>query len=334
MGHYGLLFRLGPKARTQIMSEIQIFSGFEIDKTGKFDRNKLYYGFIHNFSSENTREAYTRDLRLFLNFILDHFKNISELKIEHAHMVAFKDWMLRNEYSQRSVNRTLATLWSFYDYLMDMELLEKNPVARIKRFSIPKEVKTQDLKDEEVAHLLECIDTKKGSGLLHKAIMTLFFTTGMRHTEVSHLKFKNLDEENGFTVIKYKAKGAREMVTPLNPKVETALGEYLRWCESEGYSMRPSDYIFRPTKNPNGDNLNKPLDPKSLNYIIRKYAKMAGVKGNITIHSARSTVIGMLLDKGHALERVADFVGHKDISMTKAYNKRRLKIHQSLSLDL
>ena len=98
--------------------------------------------------------------------------------------------------------------------------------------------------------------------------------------------------------------------------------------------MTPDDYIFRPTKNAQDGNLNKALDPKSLNYIIKKYAKLAGVTGKITIHSARSTVIGMLLDKGHALERVADFVGHKDISMTKAYNKRRLSIAQSLSLDL
>lgn len=255
---------------------------------------------------------------------------MNELQVEHPHVVAFKDFLLKNEFSPRSVNRILATLWSFYDYLMDMELVEKNPVGRVKRFSIPKEVKTQDLSDDEVVRLLEAIDTNLPSGKLHKAILTLFFTTGMRHREVSHLQFKNLDEENGFTVVRYWAKGAREMVTPLNPKAETAISDYLQWAESEGYPMNPQDYIFRATKN----NVNRPLDPKSLNYIIKKYAKIIGVKGKITVHSARSTVIGMLLDKGHALERVADFVGHRDISMTKAYNKRRLKIHQSLSLDL
>ncbi|HXH73579.1 MAG TPA: tyrosine-type recombinase/integrase [Bacteriovoracaceae bacterium] len=316
------------------MKKLGHFSGFEIEQTAQFDRNKIYYGFIHNFTSPNTREAYTRDLRKFILFLDNTFKGITELQVEHAHLVAFKDSMLKDEYSQRSVNRVLATLWSFYDYLMDMDLLDKNPVGRIKRFSIPKEVKTQDLTDEEVIALLGAIDTDTASGKLHLAVMTLFFTTGMRHREVSHLMFKNLDEENGFTVIRYKAKGSQEMVTPLNPKVLAALGEYLRWCEEENYSMGKDDYIFRPTRNASSGELNKPLDPKSLNYIIKKYAKKIGVTGKITIHSARSTVIGMLLDKGHALERVADFVGHKDISMTKAYNKRRLKIHQSLSLEL
>lgn len=309
---------------------LEVFKDFKITKSTRIDRNKIYYGFIHNFSSEHTRDAYTRDLRKFLEFIQTHFRFLDETKVEHAHVVAFKDLLLKEDYSARSVNRMLATLWSFFDYLMDLDLIEKNPVARVKRFSIPKEVKTQDLSDEEVVHLLGAIDTRLPSGKLHKAILTLFFTTGMRHREVSHLQFKNLDEENGYTVVRYFAKGHREMVTPLNPKAEAALSEYLQWAESEGYSMRPDDYIFRATKN----NVNRPLDPKTLNYIIKRYAKMIGVTSAITIHSARSTVIGMLLDKGHALERVADFVGHRDISMTKAYNKRRLKIHQSLSLDL
>lgn len=316
------------------MSALKPFSGFEIDRSSKFDRNKLYYGFIHNFTSPHTRDAYTRDLRLFLRFLEEVFRGLSELQVEHAHVVAFKDHLVRQEYSQRSVNRILSTLWSFYDYLMDMELMDKNPAERVKRFQVPREVKTQDLTDEQVNELLEVIDTSQGAGKLHKAILTLFFTTGMRHREVSQLKFKDLDEENGFTVIHYRAKGAQERVTPLNPKTLDALGDYLRWCELEKYSMGPSDFIFRPTRNAFGGELNKSLDPKSLNYIIKKYARMVGVTGRITIHSARSTVIGMLLDKGHALERVADFVGHKDISMTKAYSKRRLKIHQSLSFDL
>lgn len=316
------------------MNSLQNFSGFSLDRATRHDRNKLYYGFIHNFSSPHTRDAYTRDLRKFLHFIQEAFPGLNELQTDHAHLVAFKDHLLNSQYSQRSVNRILASLWSFYDYLEDQNLVDRNPVSRVKRFSISKEVRTQDLSDEQVTDLLLSIDISSGSGKLHKAVLTLFFTTGMRHREVSHLRFKSLDEENGFTIIRYQAKGAQEMVTPLNPKALSALGDYLMWCETNNYPMGPDDYIFRPTRNAFSGELNKPLDPKSLNYIIKRYAKKIGVTGNITIHSARSTVIGMLLDKGHPLERVADFVGHKNISMTKAYNKRKLKVQQSLSLEL
>ena len=306
------------------------FANFQITKTKGLDRNKIYYGFIHNFSSIHTREAYTRDLQKFLKFLALNFRGLDELKVEHAHIVAFKESLIRENSSQRSVNRHLACLWSFYEYLIDEHLLERNPAERVKRFKIPRMVKTQDLSDEQVTQLLTVIDNETPAGKLHLAVLTLFFTTGMRHREVSHLKIKNLEEENGMTVLKYIAKGAQEMIVPLNPKGEKALAQYLSWCHENDYSLTADDYIFRSTKSRE----NKPLDPKSLNYIIKRYAKKIGVTGKITIHSARSTVIGMLLDRGHALERVADFVGHKDISMTRAYNKRRLKVHQSLSLDL
>lgn len=308
----------------------QEFSVFALQKRGSFERNKIYYGFIHNYSSPHTQAAYTRDLRKFLTFFEAHFPSLDERQVEHAHVVAFKEIMLKAQASPRSVNRALATLWSFYEYLIDQQIVEKNPVARVKRFRIAREVKTQDLSDEQVLRLLAEINPQTPSGKLHLALMTLYFTTGMRHREVSHLKFKDLDEENGFTVIRYFAKGSQQMVTPLNPKAERALSDYLQWAQAQGYSMRPEDYLFRATKN----NVNRPLDPKTLNYIIKRYAKKIGITGSITIHSARSTVIGMLLDKGHAIERVADFVGHRDISMTKAYNKRRLKMNESLGLSL
>lgn len=121
---------------------------------------------------------------------------------------------------------------------------------------------------------------------------------------------------------------------PLNDKAFAALADYLCWCHDHDYPMGEEYYIFRATKDYQGRFKNVPLDPKSINYMIKKYAKLIGVHANITIHSARSTVIGKLLDQGHALEKVADFVGHKDISMTKAYSKRKQKLHQSLSFSL
>lgn len=181
---------------------------------------------------------------------------------------------------------------------------------------------------------MDIIPINTGTGKLHKAILTLLFTTGMRQSELANLKFKNLDYENEFLVLRYFAKGSKEIVTPLNQRAIDAIGSYLKWSEEEGYSMSQEDFIFRPTVNPSSGNLNKRLDGSSLNYIIKKYAAMIGIKGNVTVHSARSTVIGMLLEKGHSIDRVADFVGHKDISTTKAYNKRKQKIHNSLSFEL
>jgi len=91
--------------------------------------------------------------------------------------------------------------------------------------------------------------------------------------------------------------------------------------------------LFRPTKNPVGD-VNKKLSSKAVDYMIKKYCNAIGVKGKVTVHSARSTVIGSLLEKGVGLERVADFVGHRDIGTTKNYNKRKTAIKDSPVFNL
>jgi integrase/recombinase XerD len=319
---------------------VQKFGTSEVLNSKNPDRNKIYYGFLYNYSSPNTRRAYLQELMRFFHFLKAQFPHLSEFEVEHSHLVAYKENLVTHggerakRFSHNSINRTFACLYAFYEYLLGQELVKSNPVQRVKRFKIPKEVKTVDLSNDQVEKILEIVPTETGTGKLHKAILTLLFTTGMRQSELANLKFKNLDYENEFLVLRYFAKGDKEMVTPLNERAIDAIGSYLKWCESSGYSMGMDDYIFRPTINTKSGDLNKRLDGTSLNYIIKKYASLIGIKGNVSIHSARSTVIGMLLEKGHSIDRVADFVGHKDISTTKAYNKRKQRIHNSLSFEL
>ena len=320
--------------------KVQEFGTSEVQNLKTIDKNKIYYGFLYNYTSPNSRRAYLRELKRFYGFLKTRFESVSEFEVEHAHLVAYKDDLITGrgeraeKFSQNTINRTFACLFAFYEYLQDQGIVASNPVQRIKRFKIPKEVKTVDLSDEQVERLLEIIPLDSGVGKLHKAVMTLLFTTGMRQSELANLKFKNLDYANEFLVLRYFAKGSKEMVTPLNQRAIDSIGTYLKWCTEFGYSMDQDDFIFRPTVNPKSGDLNKRLDGTSLNYMIKKYAALIGIKGNVTVHSARSTVIGMLLEKGHSIDRVADFVGHKDIATTKAYNKRKQRIHNSLSFEL
>lgn len=303
------------------------------------DRNKLYYGFLHNFTSEHTRKNYFKDLKIFLEFLRTHFPRVHENKAEHAHIVAFKEYLIslpgerKDGRSERSVNRTLACLFSFYEYLEEMGVVRDNPVRKVRRFKISQRVSTLDLTDEEVARMLNSVKRDDLSGKLHFALLKVLFSTGMRHSELTHLKFENLDYQGEWIVLRYRAKGEKDMTTPLNLEAQAAISDYLLGCQDQGLSMDPHDYIFRPTKNSVG-NLNKSLDTKSLDYIFKKYARLAGVGHNVTPHSARATVIGHLLEQGISIDKVADFVGHKDISTTKSYNKRISQLKDSLSFEL
>jgi site-specific recombinase XerD len=302
------------------------------------ERNKLYYGFLNNYTSKNTRTAYAKDLSHFLNWLFGNFKGKSEFDVDHDHLVAYKEHLIgkmgertKKSFSRRSINRALACLGAFYEHLFIKGLVKENPTRRLRRFKVSKEVVTVDLSDEQVRRLFEVIDISTSAGTLHRAVLSVLFSTGMRHGELVNLKFENLVQENEFVVFKYFGKGDKEMVTPLNERVLSHLGEYLEWCKAKGYSFSKSDFLFRPTKNPKDGELNKRLSSKAVGYMMRKYCKIIGVEGKVTVHSARSTVIGLLLSKGHSIDKVADYVGHQDISTTKAYNKRKSGLNESLA---
>lgn len=354
------------------------------------ERNKLYYGFLNNYTSKNTRTAYAKDLSHYLNWLFEKFPNTSEFQADHDHLVAYKEHLIgkmgertKKSFSRRSINRSLACLGAFYEHLFIKGLVKENPTRRLRRFKVSKDVVTVDLSDEQVRRLFEVIDLSSSSGILHRAVLSVLFSTGMRHGELVNLKFENLVQENEFVVFKYFGKGDKEMVTPLNERVLSHLGEYLEWCKQKSgsdasascsgtpdgaagasqfspswencgsgsgpesgtgsveekkrgtrYGFSKSDYLFRPTKNPKDGILNKRLSSKSVDYMMKKYCKKIGVEGKVTVHSARSTVIGNLLEKGISIDRVAEFVGHSDLGTTKAYNKRKISIKDSPAFDL
>lgn len=326
------------------------------------ERNKIYYGFLNNYTSKNTRTAYAKDLSHFLNWLFGKFPKIDEFQADHDHLVAYKEHLINrgeetnldrklnlgrvsdpsggvsrrrtHHLSRRSINRALACLGAFYEHLFIKGLVKENPTRRLRRFKVSKDVVTVDLSDEQVRRLFEAIDLSTSSGILHRAVLSVLFSTGMRHGELVNLKFENLVQENEFVVFKYFGKGDKEMVTPLNERVLSHLGEYLEWCKGKGYSFSKSDFLFRPTKNPRDGILNKRLSSKSADYIIKKYCRLIGINGKITVHSARSTVIGSLLEKGIGIDKVAQFVGHQDLGTTKAYNKRKTSIKDSPAFNL
>lgn len=322
------------------MSDLIINSTAEIAEFTN-EKNKLYFGFIKNYHSKHTRISYLKELKKFHLFLKLRCKGLSEFAVEHAHMVAYKEELMtlggerKDVLSQATINRAISCLHAFYEYLIDEAKVTDNPVSRIKRFKIPSEVKTMDLTDEEVLQILTIIPTDSGVGLLHNAILNLLFTTGMREREIANLKIGSIFYEGKVVAIKYVAKGQKEIVKALNPKARDTMFAYLKWCQENGYSLNPADPLFRPTRNPrNPGELNKSLDNKAMNYIIKKYAKIIGIQGNVRFHSGRATVIGQLLEKGNSIDRVANFVGHSSMQSTKNYDKRKSKITQSLSFQL
>ncbi len=292
---------------------------------------KLEYEFFHNFESPHTRRCYRNDIGQFFEFLNDQFREVRDYKqIERVHLVAFRNWLSDNDMAPKTVNRKLASCSSFFDFLVEKTLMDFNPALSIKRPRQEVQTPTNDLKDEQIKDLLELVTSLSGPGLLHKAVIYLLFTTGIRKAELINLKIKNISIKDGHTIIQIRAKGGKELTKVLHPKCVEVINEYHAYLKSTGDSLHPEDWVLRPSKNPlEPGHIIKPLNPKSVDYIVKTWCKKAGIFERISPHSARASYIGSALENGVDLYKVSKDVGHSSVKTTEEYNKRRQKLSES-----
>lgn len=292
---------------------------------------KLEYEFFSNFESLHTRKSYRIDITQFFEFLKDNFGEVTGYsEIERVHLVAYRNWLTDNSLAPKTINRKMAANSSFFDFLIEKSILQFNPCSSIKRPRQEVVHPTNDLSDDQISDLLSLLDDLKGPGLLHKAVIYTLFTTGIRKAELINLRRKNFFVRDGHYVIEVRAKGGKHLTKVIHPKCAEIILEYIAYVESLGEATHPEDWIFRPSKNPlEPAHLIKPLNPKSVDYIIKTWCKKAGIHHRISPHSARASYIGSALDAGIDLYKVSKDVGHASIKTTEEYNKRRQKMEDS-----
>jgi site-specific recombinase XerD len=244
--------------------------------------------------------------------------------------VAFRNWLTDNNLAPKSINRKIAANSSFFDFLIEKSMIQFNPCSAIKRPRQEVVQPTNDLSDEQISNLLSLIDDLKGPGLLHKAVIYTLFTTGIRKAELINLRRKNFFIRDSHYMIEVRAKGGKHLTKVVHPKCAEMILEYLSYLESHGEPVHAEDWIFRPSRNPlEPTHIIKPLNPKSVDYIVKTWCKKAGIHHRISPHSARASYIGSALDAGIALYKISKDVGHASVKTTEEYNKRRQKMEDS-----
>ena len=292
---------------------------------------KLEYEFFSNFESLHTRKSYRIDITQFFEFLKDNFKEVSNYsEVERVHIVAYRNWLTDNGLAPKSINRKIAANSSFFDFLIEKNMIEFNPCSSIKRPRQEVVQPTNDLSDDQITELLSLIDDLKGPGLLHKAVIYTLFTTGIRKAELINLRRKHFFVKDSHYVIEVRAKGGKHLTKVVHPKCAEVILEYINFLESSGEKAHAEDWIFRPSRNPlDPTHIIKPLNPKSVDYIVKTWCKKAGIHHRISPHSARASYIGSALDAGIDLYKISKDVGHASVKTTEEYNKRRQKMEDS-----
>ena len=268
----------------------------------------LCYLQVENGFSPGTIEAYRLDIeRGLIPFLYQRSKSeIAEVTKDDIR--AYLDFLaFERDNSNAARARKLATIKSFFNYLVESEELKANPAASIKSPRIP-ETQPEYLTEEECIHLLETISREARPRVRERdmAIVVLFLHAGLRVSELAKLELINVDLERG--QIKITRKGNKEQYLHLNGEAVSTLARYL--------AKRPEALNGRFFVGTNGGN----LDRTYVYGIVRRYMKLAGInKGKHGPHLLRHTFCTRLHQKGVGPFTIKDLAGHKSLNTTMRY---------------
>jgi site-specific recombinase XerD len=302
---------------------------------------KLYDEFFENFTSKHTRTSYRTDIDQFLRFLnLDHGVDTYP-DVERIHVIKYRNWLQDcggrwgDACAPKTVARKLASISSYFDFLVEKGKADSNPATSVKRPRREVLSPTNALSGDQVRELFLAIDENTRSGPLHKALLITFFTTGLRKSEVLQMKYKDYKPLNDHKILEFKGKGGKVGQKLLHPICIEALDQYIQWMSDQERAHRSGHWMFQPTRNPSDpNNLNKPLNPKTINEILEQYGRKIGLNFSISPHSARATFISELLELGVDIYTVAREVNHSSVTTTQEYDKRRKKLLDSPVLKL
>ncbi len=269
--------------------------------------------------SDNTIQAYSRDLLRFFEFLGN--RGLSPLAVTPE---ALSEYLahLGASLSLRSCARNLSTLKVFFRFLVADGKTAANPARLLSIPKIPLRL-PEVLAPSEVERLLSQPDSAHPRGLRDRAMLELLYATGLRVSELVGLRVSSVNREAGY--LRTIGKGSKERMVPIGAKALEALNHYLLDGRPRLLKRRTSSFLFL---NPRG----KPLSRQGFWKMIKRYARQAKIQKAITPHILRHSFASHLLDCGADLRSVQAMLGHADISTTQIYthvSRERLKqVHE------
>jgi integrase/recombinase XerC len=233
---------------------------------------------------------------------------------------AYLAFLNEKQYSKTTIARKLATLRSFYKFLVKRNKVGSNPVMAVRT---PKQDKKlpKFLEYEQVKKLLETPPMDNWLGARDRAIMETLYSTGMRVSEVVALNIDDIDFLG--EVVHIRGKGKKERITPIGSSVLQVIQHYIEFRNKRAQSNSNFDskVLF---VNKHG----RRLSTRSVRRKMDKYLKIAGIDPSVSPHTLRHSFATHMLNNGADLRSVQELLGHQSLSTTQIYTHlttKRLK---------
>ena len=281
----------------------------------------LDYLSIERGLSQNTSKSYRHDLVKFIEYI--NSRNINDIHHVTKHNISKYLYFLKNkELSPNSISRNLVAIKVFYRFLVSERIIKEDAAGILESPRLFRGL-PEVLNTGEVTRMLEAPDRRDLLGTRDKAALELMYATGMRVSEVVELMLDGLNLDVGFA--RCAGKGGKERIVPVGKEAKLALARYLEKTRPKLCRHSGDRHLFL-------SRLGRKISRQSFWKMLKKYARLAGIKKGVAPHTLRHSFATHLLEKGADLRTVQEMLGHADISTTQLYthiNKARLKgIHK------
>lgn len=267
--------------------------------------------------SKNTLEAYKRDVQEFVAF--EGSRGMTDLlETSSTEIVAFLHNLKISGKSAATVNRKLASVRAFFNFLMNSGLVSSNPTVDIKSPKIERK-ELEYLTLEEVDKLLETPDNSI-RGVRDKAILEVLYATGIRVSELIDADIEDINMRMGFITCDGEQSKAR--IVPLGRPARAALEKYI--YEARNALVKDNEDEKALFVNYYGNRITR----QGLWKVLKEYGEKAGIEKSLTPNIMRNSFAVHMLQNGADLKSLQELMGHEDISATQAYlsvTKNRIK---------
>jgi integrase/recombinase XerC len=222
--------------------------------------------------------------------------------------------MVDQSLSNNSINRKIASLKAFYRFLLKTKQIDVSPLLKHKSLKTPKKVQIP-FSEKELDNVLDILKYENDfEGIRNKLIIDLFYTTGIRRTELIHLKISNIDFSN--QTLKVLGKRNKERILPILPIISKQLNIYLT---ERAYlqQIKDNEYFFLTLK---GIKMNDSLVYRLINHYFSNVSE----KVKKSPHILRHTFATHLLNNGADLKSVKELLGHSSLASTQVYTHNSL----------
>lgn len=275
-----------------------------------------FISYLHDVkdTSENTEVSYRRDL----NKMTDYFKEQGIFDITKVNSTNLNSYMIHLEKEGKApstISRNIASIKAFFNYLFQVGEIKKEPTDLLRPPKVVKKL-PEILTVEEVDSLLNQPKGKTSKDCRDKAMLELLYATGIRVTELIHLKVTDVNMQLSYITCH---DSCSERVIPFGREAKHALSKYMYEARDSMLKNSDNDSLFVNC-------LGKPMSRQGFWKLIKFYGAKAGIKADITPHSLRHSFAAHLVENGADLKAVQEMMGHSDISTTQVYanisNKR------------